>query len=70
MALNGGEDFELLFTVRPAKLATVRKLSLKFKLTIIGRVTAGKKILLVGSDKKKTPLCPGGFDHFSYVGVR
>jgi thiamine-monophosphate kinase len=70
MALNGGEDFELLFTVRPAKLTTVRKLSSKFKLTMIGRVTAGKKIFLVGSDKKKAPLRPGGFDHFSYAGVR
>ena len=70
MALNGGEDFELLFTVRPAKLTTVRKLSSRFKLTMIGRVTAGKKIFLVGSDKKKTPLRPGGFDHFSPVGVR
>jgi thiamine-monophosphate kinase len=70
MALNGGEDFELLFTVRPAKLATVRKLSSRFNLTTIGRVTAGKRIFLVGSDKKKTPLRPGGFDHFSYAGVR
>ena len=64
MALNGGEDFELLFTVRPAKLATVRKLSSRFELTMIGRVTAGKKIFLVGSDKKKTPLRVGGFEHF------
>ena len=70
MALNGGEDFELLFTVRPGNLAAVRKLSSRFKLTMIGRVSAGKKIFLVGSDKKKTPLRPGGFDHFSPVGVR
>jgi thiamine-monophosphate kinase len=64
MALNGGEDFELLFTVRPAKLATVRKLSSRFDLTMIGRVTAGKKIFLVGSDKKKEPIRAGGFEHF------
>ena len=70
MALNGGEDFELLFTVRPNKLTTVRKLSSKFKLTMIGRVTSGKKIFLVGSDKKKAPLRLGGFDHFSYAGIR
>lgn len=70
MAMNGGEDFELLFTVRPAKLAAVERLPSKFRLTMIGRVTAGKKIFLVGSDKKKTPLRPGGFDHFSYAGVR
>ena len=64
MAMNGGEDFELLFTVRPDKLAAVRKLALRFKLTMIGRVTTGKKVFLVGSDKKKTPLRPEGFDHF------
>jgi thiamine-monophosphate kinase len=63
-ALDGGEDFELLFTVRPANLAAVRKLSSRFKLTMIGRVTACKKIFLVGSDKKKAPLRPGGFEHF------
>ena len=70
LALHGGEDFELLFTVRPGNLAAVRKLSSRFKLTMIGRVTAGKKIFLVGSDKKKTPLRPGGFDHFSPARVR
>ena len=69
-ALNGGEDFELLFTVRPANLAAVRKLSSRFKLARIGRVTAGKKIFLVSSDNKKAPLRPGGFEHFSHAGVR
>jgi thiamine-monophosphate kinase len=64
-ALHGGEDFELLFTVRPDKLAAVRKLSSRFKLTMIGRITAGKKAFLVGFDDKKTPLRPEGFDHFS-----
>ena len=64
LALDGGEDFELLFTVRPAKLATVRQLSSRFKLTMIGRVTAGKRIFLIMSDKKKTPLRAGGFEHF------
>jgi thiamine-monophosphate kinase len=64
LAMNGGEDFELLFTVRPANLAAVRKLSSRFKLTMIGRVTAGKRVFLVGPDKKRVPLRPGGFEHF------
>jgi len=66
LALDGGEDFELLFTVRPDKLAAVRKLASRFKLTMIGRVTAGKKIFMVGSDKEKKPLRAGGFEHFRY----
>jgi thiamine-monophosphate kinase len=64
LALHGGEDFELLFTVRPANLAAVRKLSPRAKLTMIGRVTGGKKILLVTPNQKKAPLRPGGFEHF------
>jgi thiamine-monophosphate kinase len=64
LALNGGEDFELLFTVRPAKLAAVRMLSSRFELTRIGRLTPGHKMFLIGSDKKKKPLRAGGFEHF------
>jgi thiamine-monophosphate kinase len=63
-ALDGGEDFELLFTVGPAKLAAVERLASKFRLTRIGRVTAGKRIFLVTPDKKKKPLRAGGFEHF------
>jgi thiamine-monophosphate kinase len=66
LALNGGEDFELLFTVRPDRLTAVRKLALRFKLTMIGRITADKKIYLVGADKKKTPLRQRGFEHFRF----
>jgi len=65
MALNGGEDFELLFTVRPAKLAAVEALARRHRLTRIGRITAGRKIRLVTRDKKSKPLRAGGFEHFS-----
>jgi thiamine-monophosphate kinase len=64
LALHGGEDFELLFTVRPGKTAPVEALASKFRLTRIGRVTAGNKMFLVGTDKKKRPLRAGGFEHF------
>lgn len=65
MALHGGEDYELLFTVRPAKLAAVERLSPEFRLTRIGRVTAGKEIFLIAPDKGKKPLRVGGFEHFA-----
>ena len=64
LALNGGEDFELLFTVRPANFAAVEKLARRFRLTRIGRVTAGRKVFLMGPGKKRTPLRAGGFEHF------
>jgi len=65
MALNGGEDFELLFTVRPGKVATVETLAAKHGLTRIGRITSGRAIRLVSPKGKKTPLRPRGFEHFS-----
>ena len=65
LAVDGGEDFELLFTVRPAKLAEVEKIAGRFRLSRIGRVTAGRRISLVGPGKKRRPLRAGGFEHFS-----
>jgi thiamine-monophosphate kinase len=64
LALNGGEDFELLFTVRPKNLAAVGRLSSRFRLTRIGRVVKGRRITLVGPGKKRTSLRAGGFEHF------
>jgi thiamine monophosphate kinase len=65
MALNGGEDFELLFTVRPAKLAAVEALARAHGLTRIGRITSGRTIRLVTPGKRAERLRPGGFEHFS-----
>jgi thiamine-monophosphate kinase len=65
MALNGGEDFELLFTVRPEKLGEVESLARRHGLTRIGRITAGRKIVLVGPGKKRKALRARGFEHFA-----
>jgi thiamine-monophosphate kinase len=65
MALNGGEDYELLFTVRPAKIATVEALASRHRLTRIGVVIAGRSVRLVGPGKRKRALRAGGFEHFS-----
>ena len=64
-ALDGGEDFELLFTVRPEALAAVEALASDFKLTRIGRIIAGRRIFLIAPNKKKKPLRTGGFEHFA-----
>jgi thiamine-monophosphate kinase len=65
MALNGGEDYELLFTVRPAKKAAVEALALRFGLTRIGLITPGRRIVLAGPGKKRRALKARGFEHFS-----
>jgi thiamine-monophosphate kinase len=64
MALNGGEDFELLFTVRPRNVPRLRSLGKRFMITEIGRITAGRKILTVDPAGKKRPLKIKGYEHF------
>jgi thiamine-monophosphate kinase len=64
MALHGGEDYELLFTV-PAR--NIKKLSRApgfFQLTAIGEITRDKRISLVSPDGRKKPLKPQGWDPF------
>lgn len=64
LALHGGEDYELLFTV-PRRLANRVPASFRgVPLTCIGEVTHGRKILLADADGRTTPLAPQGWDHF------
>ncbi len=59
-ALNGGEDFELLFTVSSEK-----KFTKKFdSFFCIGEVTANTGIIELISEIKSTILQPNGFQHF------
>jgi thiamine-monophosphate kinase len=64
LALHGGEDFELLFTVRPRRAAQVPQEIDGVPATCIGRIsdTAGR-IMLV-SDGKARRLAAQGFTHF------
>jgi thiamine-monophosphate kinase len=64
MALGGGEDFELLFTVRPANFSRLRRLGRRFKLTEVGRITAGKRIVAIDASGNKRPLKIKGYEHF------
>jgi thiamine-monophosphate kinase len=64
LALHGGEDYELLFTV-PRRL--VRSVPSSFRgvpLTQIGRIVKGKAVSLVGPDGRARVLPRGGWDHF------
>jgi thiamine-monophosphate kinase len=67
-ALLGGEDYELLAAVPPAKLARLRARfrRLRVRLTEIGELTAARgrvELLAAGGDRR--PFPEGGFDHFS-----
>jgi thiamine-monophosphate kinase len=67
--LNGGEDYELLFTVPPDHISkVVQKVPAETGTAIksIGRmVPAAKGITLITRKGKRLPLKAKGFDHFS-----
>jgi len=60
LALNGGEDFELLFTAHKEKISTVDE-----KLfTVVGEITANAGIIELVSGSDVRILEPAGFRHF------
>jgi thiamine-monophosphate kinase len=64
-ALRGGEDYELLFTVRPAhngRLRHVRQHLRGLPVSEIGKVTK-ERALVIRSAGREAPL-PQGFEHF------
>jgi thiamine-monophosphate kinase len=63
LALTGGEDYRLLFTVPEEKTAALDQDS--FELQPIGTVTAGKDIELFMDGEPYTFKTAGGYDHFS-----
>ena len=72
LALQGGEDYELVFTapVRAdaAVLALAREMSVP--LTRIGRVEEGTEVVLEDSRGRQAAPLRGGYDHFAVRGER
>jgi thiamine-monophosphate kinase len=65
LALHGGEDYELLFTVPRRKLAKLPARHRGVPLHNIGQICRALDILLVLRDGSEVPLAPAGYDHFS-----
>ncbi len=63
-ALDGGEDFELLFTVNPKKIFQLEKALENHQISAIGEVTANAEIIELISNEKSRILEPKGFRHF------
>ena len=67
-ALNGGEDYELLFTIKPEDVKKIKSLFLKADTFVsrIGEITKSpKKITLIKNNGSKVSLKPAtGFNHF------
>lgn len=64
LALEAGEDYELLFTVPKARAARLPRQLAGIKLTPIGEITPGRRVMIVGSVGRPLPLLPRGWDHF------
>jgi thiamine-monophosphate kinase len=69
LALHGGDDYELLFTVHPSQVRRLRK-SLTRKshrglpISLVGAITKKRKVLLVKDEGVAEVLSPGGWDPF------
>ena len=65
LALNGGEDYELLFAAPEKKAAKIPRSYRGVPLHCIGRMRRSRGVLLVHEDGRQSPLVPAGYDHFS-----
>jgi thiamine-monophosphate kinase len=63
-ALNGGEDFELLFTVNQKKISRLEKELKNFHFSCIGELTSNIEMIELVSANGMTILKPQGFRHF------
>ncbi|MBC7189003.1 hypothetical protein H5U35_02145, partial [Candidatus Aerophobetes bacterium] len=59
--LNGGEDYQLLFTARGSE-EPEKKLS--FPVFEIGKIIEERGLFLVDKEGRKRKIKPGGWDHF------
>ena len=65
LALHGGEDFELLFTVRPADIQRLPKLVDGNSVSRIGEITDQAEVIRLHEKDRVWNLEPKGFEHFA-----
>lgn len=64
LALHGGDDYELLFTVPPRKTKSVPTYFQGLSLTRIGKMTKGSKLIVLEDNGREKQLEAGGWDPF------
>ncbi len=64
LALNGGDDYELLFTVRPSKTNRVPRAFQGVALTAVGEISLEPRLTLIRLNHKESALRGGGWDPF------
>ena len=66
LALHGGEDFELLFTIRPRDLSRLPRHIGGVPVTYLGDVTREEGRIQVSEGSRVWTLKPAGFTHFGH----
>jgi thiamine-monophosphate kinase len=64
LALNGGDDYELLFTARPSDARRVPRVFRGLPLSCIGEIRRERRLVLVGPAGREETLVPRGWDPF------
>jgi thiamine-monophosphate kinase len=64
LALHGGEDYQLLFSVPPRKASLIPRQFHGLPLHRIGEITRRKALVIMRSDGRQGRLLPAGYDHF------
>ena len=64
-ALNGGEDYELLFTVAPEMKTKIPRSIKTVLIREIGQITGETGCCWINRQEGRQKLLPAGFDHFS-----
>jgi thiamine-monophosphate kinase len=65
LALNGGDDYELLFTVARTKAHKIPSTYQGVKMTAVGEITQGKGLELTKSNGSTAEVKSGGWDPFA-----
>jgi len=65
LALHGGEDYQLLFTVSAAKISKIPRRFGRIPLQCIGEIRSSRGIVLVAPNGRILPVESHGYDHFS-----
>jgi thiamine-monophosphate kinase len=64
LALHGGEDFELLFTVKPADVARLPRRVDGVELKRVGELAKAADGVKISEGQRIWDLKPGGWKHF------
>jgi thiamine-monophosphate kinase len=64
LALHGGDDYELLFTVAPNNVRKIPRRIAGVPITLIGHVTRQRGVSLISSNNEESRLTSSGWDPF------